>query len=399
MTGENKEIEDGNDLDHDVIIIGGGPAGSSAAYLLGNQGLDVLLIDKKRFPRPKLCGGLLTKKSLEIVNAIFGETEESLREKGVINCTTAEYEISYKLKKILSRGTSHINFNFVDRGVYDNHFLELAKKAGIKVIEGEGVKKVDLSRNEVITSSGKEYKTRFIIGADGVNSIVRNEFMRQGIIERKPWNDQMASAVETYVDRKELDDEQFRRAKLIFGFIKWGYAWVFPNKDRVVIGLGGLNKKNKGTYFDVMNDFLNALEIKSDSVSKIHAHPIPYGNFKTKPVANESVLLIGDAGGFVDPLWGEGLYLAPRTAQLAVLAINGKIHENKSIEDTYIQSLQEEIYTELKWATYLRWIVFNSFNVALKYVPAKIIIKLFEKQFLEIIHGIRSYKWMRNKNK
>ena len=64
---------------YDIIIIGGGPAGSTAAYLLSNFGYKALIIDKSRFPRKKLCGGLITRKTLKLNERIFKETESDLR--------------------------------------------------------------------------------------------------------------------------------------------------------------------------------------------------------------------------------------------------------------------------------------------------------------------------------
>ena len=70
---------------YDVIIAGGGPAGSTAGYILSKAGLNVLIIDKSNFPRKKLCGGLITYKTIRLLERVFGETASSLDEKGIID--------------------------------------------------------------------------------------------------------------------------------------------------------------------------------------------------------------------------------------------------------------------------------------------------------------------------
>ena len=85
---------------YDVIIVGGGPAGSTAGYLLCNFGFNVIIIDKSNFPRRKLCGGLISYKTLKLLDRIFGETESSLRTKHILNFQSDHYEVFYKTLKL-----------------------------------------------------------------------------------------------------------------------------------------------------------------------------------------------------------------------------------------------------------------------------------------------------------
>ena len=75
-------------VDYDVTIVGGGPGGSTAGYLLNRLGLNVQIIDKDVFPRQKLCGGILTLKTFKLLKRVFGETVESLLDKHIINFST-----------------------------------------------------------------------------------------------------------------------------------------------------------------------------------------------------------------------------------------------------------------------------------------------------------------------
>jgi len=85
------------EYNYDVIIVGGGPAGTTAAYLLDKKGYEVLIIDKKKFPRNKLCGGLLTKKTLNILSDIYNFNVKDLKKDKVINYIS-DYTVSQPVK-------------------------------------------------------------------------------------------------------------------------------------------------------------------------------------------------------------------------------------------------------------------------------------------------------------
>ena len=188
--------------DYDVVIVGGGPGGSTAAYQLTKFGFQVLIIDKENFPRPKLCGGLLTQKTFRVLNRVFGETESTLADKHILNFRADNYEIFYKDKPLVKKH-SDIPFLFVERKIYDSFLLEKAREAGAEIIEGEKVKATDLSAAEVVTSNGRRFRSRFIVGADGVNSMVRRELFSAGRIDGREWGRNLATGLEVFVNRDE----------------------------------------------------------------------------------------------------------------------------------------------------------------------------------------------------
>lgn len=386
-----------SNTEYDVIIVGGGPAGSTAGYLLSKRGFKTLIIDKSKFPRKKLCGGLLSLKSIELCNALFDENLRPFENQDVLNYCVNHYEINYKMERIVSRKNTDLTFCFVERSVFDNFLLEKAKKAGTNVIEGERVTAVNLDTCEVKVSKGSNYKGKYIIGADGANSVVRNEFFSRKLIDKKKWRHDMATGLECYVDRKDINNDWFDHPILFFGFIKYGYAWMFPNKDKIVVGLGGLNRKNKGDFNRALKNLINALKIDPTKTYSLEGHPIPYGNFNLTPVYEDKVFLIGDAGGFIDPLFGEGLYYAMESGLFAAHSIYNSVKNNQNARKTFLDLLQLHIYPELKASKTLNNISFNPLNIKLKYHPISIIIKTLEKQFIELIHGYRSFRWFKKK--
>jgi len=374
--------------DYDVIIVGGGPGGSTAGYLLTKFGFQVLIIDKENFPRSKLCGGLLTSKTFRVLNRVFGETESSLTDKNILNFRADSYEVLYKDEPMVKKH-SDIPFLFTDRTTYDSFLLEKAREAGAEIIEGERVKAADLSTTEVITSTGRRFKSKFIIGADGANSVVRKELFSAGRVDAHEWGLNLATGLEVFVNREEMT-KAVDHPMVFFGFVRWGYSWVFPNRDVIVVGSGGLNTANKSDLLESFHNFLSSLNLKQGKVSRIAGHPVPYGNFLLKPVS-ESFLLVGDAAGFADPITGEGIFYAQRSAELAAWAIRECVHNNRSLETSYLHLLRQHIYPELVYANKLRAPIFTVIDRFGSY-PIKTLLNRMDKQAIELVQGLRTYK-------
>jgi flavin-dependent dehydrogenase len=263
------------------------------------------------------------------------------------------------------------------------------------VIEGEKVSAISLSTGGVVTSKGGIFKAKFIIGADGANSTVRKELFLKRKTDTYNWQHNLGTAFETFIDRDKTR-EDFDHPKLFLGFVNWGYSWIFPNKDKLVVGLGGLNRANKGNFLDLWHNFLAGLKLDS-GMSKIVGHPFPYGNFLLRPVRN-NVVLVGDAAGFVDPLTAEGIFYAQRSAELASWAIYESVSHKKNLETSYRQLLQKYVYPELVNAKRLRWLVFSGLNPKLPHCQSygiKILLKVLDKKLTDLVHGNRTYRWLR----
>ncbi|MBW2407389.1 MAG: NAD(P)-binding protein, partial [Deltaproteobacteria bacterium] len=149
-------------------MIGAGPAGSTTAYLLASRGFRVLILDKSAFPRKKLCGGLLTWKTVKLLESIFQTTIDFLKSELIITCSSIKYRV------VSSSGTSFKSqldfpFHFVQRTAYDSFWLKLACRAGAEFRAGEKVISLDYLDwgGKISTEQGSEFFGRFIFGADG----------------------------------------------------------------------------------------------------------------------------------------------------------------------------------------------------------------------------------------
>lgn len=379
---------------YDVIIIGGGPAGSTSGYLLSKAGLKVIIVDKSQFPREKLCAGLLTQKTVNIVTFLFHETISSLRKKDIINFESSYYEVFFRNRCIAKINHEATPFYYVDRTVYDNFFLQKAKAAGAEILEGEIAVSTDYSKNEIVTSDGKTLSSKYIIGADGVYSRVRRElfFEKQ---RSDSWQRGLASAYELFIDKKTIRNAPDSYSRIFYGVVNWGYAWMFPNRDRIILGVGGLTIKNGKNLLSSFHKFLSSLGLSNSEIRVRKGHAVPYGNFLKNPV-RKSTFLVGDAAGFADPLLGEGIFYAHKSAQLASLAIIQEIREGKNAGDTYRRKLRKQIFPQLIGAKKLRQLLFSEPNSRSHYIGVQVLLRLVPKIIVKMIHDQKSYSRFRH---
>jgi len=372
---------------YDGLIIGAGPAGSTAAFILAGKGLNVLVIDKHKFPRKKLCAGLLTWKTIKTLEEIFKTNLNFLKSQGVINYQSEKYAI-YNQKGELIRGKLEFPYHFVDRKLYDKFWLDKAGEAGAKVLPKERAVCFDIQNSEVKTDKGNIFKARFILGADGVLSKTRNALIKAGLIRDK-WSAGLATALETFIPRQECP--AFHDYPIIyFGYIPWGYAWSFPGAENQILGICGLNRKVKGRFKECFYNFLKNQPVSENKDLNLKAHPLPYGNYLTKPGHN-NILLIGDACGLADPLLGEGIYYAHKSGQIAAMAVLESYNNPGNALKIYKKLLHGSLIIELKYAKFWRNIVFSIFSI-FNYKPLPIFMRMNQRAFEEIVHGQRSFK-------
>nr|WP_287411735.1 geranylgeranyl reductase family protein [Pseudodesulfovibrio sp.] len=375
---------------YDVIICGGSLAGSAAGFSLARAGHSVAILDRALFPREKLCGGLLTWKSIKLLEHLFGETPGSLTNAGAINFASNQYAI-HTLGGPLADGKMSFPFHFVDRTVFDAHLLAKAEAAGATVFQDTKVVACDTTKGLVTCHNGETFQGKFVIGADGANSVVRKSFPD---IDRGRMKQLMAATIEIRLDKKDFP-RPVKYPELYIGFMEAGYGWVFPNHDTVIIGICGL-KSNNHKFSHVFKEYLDFLKIDSTAVSSLRGHPLPYGNYLENPVSDVT-MLTGDAGGFVEPLFGEGIFFAMCSGMYAGEAVAHGFATKTNPGPVYTRRLHEHIMPELKASNRLRW----ALSKGMKWIgpsSLKIFVNAASTPLAEMVHGIRSYSWMRKKH-
>jgi geranylgeranyl reductase family protein len=373
----------------DTIVCGGSLAGSAAALTLARQGRSVAVLDKATFPRTKLCGGLLTWKSVQLLDALFGETPRSLGEAGIVRDMADHYSIR-TFSADLADGKLSYPFHFVDRTELDSRLLEHARRAGATIFENAEVAGCDPDSGEVLLKSGDTFRGKYVIGADGAHSVVRASFPE---VDPHRMRRLTAATIEVKIPARDFP-VPVNAPILYIGFLDAGYGWVFPNGVNVLLGICGL--RDRDTHFaKLFRAYLDALGVAPDALSCQRGHPLPYGSYLHDPVHGRA-LLAGDAGGFVEPLFGEGIFFAMCTGMYAGQAVADALAGGNDACAAYTERLHRMILPELNGSDRLRWLLFR----AMRWFGAGAIrrfITLGAGPLGDMVHGKRSYNWLRKK--
>ena len=178
------------------------------------------------------------------------------------------------------------------------------------------------------------------------------------------------------------------------GFIDAGYAWSFPHRDRVIVGICGLyHGRPAGMIRSCLDDFLRFLGLPRDHGLAVKGHPLPYGNWLARPCGGR-VLLAGDAGGLVEPFFGEGIHYALRTGELAAQACLEASRNGADPCGVYVRALEAEIFPELLWARRLRDVLYRFVRSGMT-TPVKLFLGLGGTKLQEMVHGMRSFRLLR----
>ncbi len=304
---------------YDVIIVGMGPAGASAAYELSLRGLSVLAFDKQAHPRYKVCGGGLSARIAKILPPDFPSiVEESVH----------RVQFTYGAQEsFLIQSPEPIAY-MVMRQDFDQWLVNKARQAGTTVHEDETVLEIHNREEEVevVTKQGR-YQSRVVIGADGVMSMVAQQCFPGRSLIKIP-------ALESEVHGEPLHVFQKTPTALIsLQAAKKGYGWIFPKREGLSLGVGEFvkgTKRPKQSFRDFIGDepLLAGLKIPAPL-----GYPIPIasaqayrnGHAWAGRLVRGRTMLVGDAGHLVDPLLGEGIYYAVRSGQLAAKSVTNML--------------------------------------------------------------------------
>ncbi len=298
---------------YDVIIAGGGPAGASAAFFLGEAGNRVLVLEKEKLPRYKTCGGALSVKFLREQFPFSFEPVLQARVEGMA------YAVRDRMYSVPIRAGI---IGMVMREQFDAHLLRQAKA---DLVEGAVVRSVTETEEGVIveTRDGARFEGRYLIGADGASSAVAHALgLRRG-------ND-LAAAIEAEAPVSADAMQRFGSQPLfIFGEIRSGYLWIFPKADHLSVGIAALHPK-RGVLQSTLRRVMARYGISLENVP-LRGHPIPLYTRGMK-IATKRTLLAGDAAGLVDPTSGEGIRYAIKSGRLAAEAVlTGRITQYEQV--------------------------------------------------------------------
>ena len=357
-----------------MIIVGAGPAGSTAALYAHRLGLNCILLDKAVFPRDKICGDALSGKSVRLMR------ELNLLE-GVEKLEGSE------INRITFGSPSHSQFDVHLKGNKNNDYITKGYVVPRKIFDNFLFKKADeltetrqgFTVNDIIYQNdnisgvkgtnieGKEeiLNAPIIMGCDGANSIIARKL---GLYEMDMEN--TAVAIRCYYEGVEGLSNQIELHYV--SEVKPGYFWLFPagdGKANIGIGLSKNDaKKEDRTLRQIMDEIVQSDYFRSRfgnarPLEKPVGWNLPLGRIQRKNHGN-GFMLLGDAAGLVDPFTGEGIgnamVAAKHAMQVASKAKNHKDYSERSFSE-YDQLLWDDIGGELRTSTKLQSLARSSF--------------------------------------
>jgi menaquinone-9 beta-reductase len=294
---------------YDVVIVGGGPAGSSCAWRLRNSGLRVAILDKQTFPRDKVCGGWITPpvlQELEIDPDEYARTRVLQPITGFRTSCIGEPAVETHYETPVSYGIRRFEF--------DDY---LVKRSGAHLVQGESLTHLERSEGGWILNG--LIKTRLLVGAGGTFCPVARYFgarvNREIIVTAKEAEFEMDAL---QISGCAIQEET---PELYFCHDLKGYGWCFRKKNVLNVGLGRLDPHRLSGHVADFLKFLKASGRLSFDVPALLGHAYLLYGRAARNVVDEAVLLIGDAAGVAYALSGEGIRPAVESGLLAAKVI------------------------------------------------------------------------------
>ncbi|MEM7112073.1 MAG: NAD(P)/FAD-dependent oxidoreductase [Chloroflexota bacterium] len=349
----------------DVVVIGGGPAGSTVATLLAKQGHQVTVLEKEKFPREHVGESLLP-----FCYEIFEEL-------GVLDELATRFARKPGVRFIDVNGAHHTTWCFahvikddsylsfhVRRAEFDKLLLDNARKHGATVHEETRVKKADLDTEDglvTITAEGpngkQQHRARFLIDASG-----RDTFLANRMRSKRPNKDLNRAALSTHwLGAKYVEGIEEGLLQIVYlGGEKKGWIWIIPlDAERISIGVvlnhEYIRSQKKKFDEEGIEDWQRALylqELESSDfahevIADAHiAEPLMFnGNYSyyVDQKYGDNFALIGDAGTFIDPILASGVYLSINSARLVANALHESFTQGNGDRSSYLEAAYDQI--------------------------------------------------------
>ena len=291
----------------DVVVVGAGPAGASAAHAAAVAGRRVLLLEKAELPRYKTCGG-----------GIIGPSRDALPPGFDLPLRDRVHAVTFSLngRFTRTRKSRRMLFGLINRPEFDQQLVESAEKAGAEVRTGVTVSRVeqhgpsvpDRRTAAVVLNDGETVLARAVIGADGSASRIGAHV---GVKL-----DQVDLGLEAEIPvPQSVADDWAGRVLIDWGPLPGSYGWVFPKGDTLTVGV--ISAKGDGAATKrYLEDFTGRLGLAGFEPSVSSGH-LTRCRTEDSPLSRGRVLVCGDAAGLLEPWTREGISFALRSGRLA----------------------------------------------------------------------------------
>ncbi|TLQ47339.1 geranylgeranyl reductase family protein [Streptomyces marianii] len=308
VSSENADAVNGRDEPvWDVVVVGAGPAGASAAYAAAVAGRRVLLLEKAELPRYKTCGG-----------GIIGPSRDALPPGFELPLKDRVHAVTFSMNGRLARTrrSRRMLFGLINRPEFDAALVQYAEKAGAVLRTGATVSRVeqhgpavpDRRTVAVVLADGETVLARAVVGADGSASRigahvgVKTDQVDLGLEAEIPVP---ATVAEDWAGRVLID----------WGPMPGSYGWVFPKGDVLTVGVISARGEGAATK-RYLEDFIARLGLAGFEPAVSSGH-LTRCRSDDSPLSRGRVLVCGDAAGLLEPWTREGISFALRSGRLA----------------------------------------------------------------------------------
>jgi flavin-dependent dehydrogenase len=299
----------------DILIAGGGPAGSSCAWALRNSGLDVSILDKEVFPRDKVCGGWITPRVLTALDIDPGEYGRDHVLQPITGFRTSCIGRDLRTETDYDRTVSY----GIRRWEFDDYLL---KRCAARVWEGEPL--ASLNRAGAAWIANDHIRARLVVGAGGHFCPVARR-----LSGRAAGVAVVAQEIEFEMDAHQIAncDVAGSAPELYFCADMKGYGWCFRKQNTLNIGLGRVDPHGIAEQARAFVRMLSATGRVPSEIPPLKGHAYFLYGTSQRQIAGDDFLLIGDSAGLARPQSGEGILPAIESGLLAaesILAAGGK---------------------------------------------------------------------------
>lgn len=314
----------------DVLIVGGGPAGSTCAWQLRQAGFDVVVMDKARFPRDKTCAGW-------IVPQVVESLQLDVADYAVRNVwqPITGFQLGLGDRPGVTVRFDHAVSYGIRRCEFDDYLL---RRCGARMRLGESVDDIQRVNNQWVING--RIKTPVLIGAGGnLCPVARHLRGPRG----NPAPLVTAVELEISIAGQPLDDSlDGATPRLYFCDDLAGYGWCVRKQTVLNLGIGRVNVRDVPAQWDKLLDrFRREHIVTGDLPQAVHGHAYHVYDGGSVPLNDDGVLLIGDSAGLADPRSGEGIRPAIESGLLAaetIQAAQGRYDSSRLLSySTHIQ--------------------------------------------------------------
>jgi geranylgeranyl reductase family protein len=355
----------------DVIIVGAGPAGATMAFELARRGIDVLILERSKLPRYKLCGGGLTWKTIrELPFDVSPIVQKTLYQMVLLRNGSPKVTIQSEEPLVC----------MTMRDEFDSFLTMRACEHGAKLADGQSVTRiVETSDGYQIDTQSQSYRCEALVGADGAHSKVAQSIG----LRNKPI---LGLGLEAEIPVPPNQLALWQDSLIVdFGKLNKGYGWIFPKRDHLSIGAAAeeIDYRDLKEYYE---------RFVGDELGIDSTQPRPLGHFlplrkRNMPIQKGRALFVGDAAGLVDPFTGEGIFYAIKSAQIGAIEIAKLLAHEQTDLTNYQRRVDEEFMPEFSSSFAISHLIARMPDLALAVVARR---RSLQKYICQVIRGEKS---------